>query len=162
MLKIRLRKAHAVIIAIMAGAGAVTRSVAADPPCDQYVISKDGTVSDQRTGLVWQQSLAPAMLWNDAKLFCSSAGQRKLPGCGWRLPSVNELQTIVDDSTSQPAIDSTVFAVDAAGDVLWTSTPVRGGDNAWTINFYSGIPEGKAVTGDSPATSLVRCVRSAQ
>jgi len=157
MLKIHLRKAHVLIVAILAGAGTVARSVAADAPCGQYSIWSDGTVHDNYTELVWQRSLAQnGMTWNDAMSFCGSAGQGTLPGCGWRLPSVNELQTIVDDSTSNPAIDSATFPNTGSGP-YWTSS-LDGPGQAWTVAFFYGELQPVATSG----AVAVRCVRSAQ
>jgi hypothetical protein len=153
---LKIRKAHALMVAILAGAGAVAHSVAADAPCGQYSFSDDHTtVSDIRTGLVWQRSPATnTMLWNDANIYCSSAAEGTLPGCSWRLPSAKELQTIVDDSTSEPAIDGVAFPGTGTS-AYWTSTPAGPGQ-AWAIAFFYGFPQSNGIM-DDPAA--VRCVR---
>ncbi|MGX9728526.1 MAG: Lcl C-terminal domain-containing protein [Candidatus Electronema sp. VV] len=75
----------------------------------------NGTVTDSRTGLVWQQipldadgnGAADALTWQEAL-----AAATKLSFAGqsdWRLPNRNELQSIVDYRYADPAIDSNVF-----------------------------------------------------
>ena len=74
----------------------------------------DGTVTDQATGLMWQQDdSGEGMVWEAALSHCE-----ELPLGGyddWRLPNAKELQSIVDysrcpDTTSSAAIDP-VFSV---------------------------------------------------
>ena len=75
------------------------------------IVHGDGTVTDERTGLVWQQSDRPRATWAEA--MASSA----LP---WRLPTVAELVSLVDYGRREPAIDSATFA--CAQERYWTAT----------------------------------------
>ncbi|TET38439.1 MAG: DUF1566 domain-containing protein [Planctomycetota bacterium] len=65
----------------------------------------DGTITDRATGLVWQKAdSGKAMNWKDALAY---AGKLKLAGRDdWRLPSVKELQSIVDYSKAPDATDA--------------------------------------------------------
>lgn len=73
-----------------------------------------GVVRDRRTGLAWERE--PAVIdvldWDADPIiqpaidYCASLS---LDGGGWRLPTVKELPTIVDEKTVQPVIDETVF-----------------------------------------------------
>ena len=65
----------------------------------------DGTVTDEATGLMWQQDDSGAgMDWEDALAYAEGL---TLAGHGdWRLPNVKELQSIVDYTHSPNAIDS--------------------------------------------------------
>jgi hypothetical protein len=85
-----------------------------------------------------------------------------LPGSGWRLPSVKELQTLVDDSVF-PAIptnlDQTIFQTSAQQ--YWTSTPFAGAaasaPEAWLVSFGSGASLHSYV--DAQSVYRFRCVR---
>ena len=78
--------------------------------------NSDGTITDRATGLMWSKAdSAKAMNWQDALAWVQQNNAGKLHGHDdWRLPSVKELQSIVDysrspDTTHSPAIDP-VFA----------------------------------------------------
>ena len=69
----------------------------------------NGTVTDQATGLMWQQGdSGSGMIWEDALDYCEDLTLAGLSD--WRLPDAKELQSIVDYSrspgtTSSAAID---------------------------------------------------------
>lgn len=53
----------------------------------------NGTITDEATGLMWQQESPPQLNWEDSIQFCS---EMTLGGyTDWRLPTIKELQTIV-------------------------------------------------------------------
>ncbi|MEX2964771.1 DUF1566 domain-containing protein [Microbulbifer sp. TYP-18] len=59
-------------------------------------------------------------------------------GNGWRLPSVDELATLVDRSRHDPAIDTEKFP-DTKNHWYWTSTPFARTDAAvWAVHFRYG------------------------
>src|SRR4051812_45398658 len=71
----------------------------ASAPAGRYTIT-GGVVHDSKTGLNWQQAAKQtAYTWANALTYCSG-NVAALPGTGWRLPTVKELQTIVDDSVA--------------------------------------------------------------
>lgn len=78
-------------------------------------------------------------------------------GDGWRLPTREELQSIVDASRHDPAIDPDKFP-DTESRSYWTSTTCAWNDNArWVVAFYTGH-----VYGAPPDYSAcVRAVRDA-
>jgi hypothetical protein len=141
--------------------GAVTnaywvRCVSGAPKCyaTRYQIQGGGLVLDAATGLTWQQRLdAGLYTWAAANTYCAGLG------AGWRMPSITELQSIVDDTKAAPAIDGTVFpntpgVQDSAGaNNFWTSSVV--GSYAWQVSFSAGN------TGTNTLTlmSRARCVR---
>lgn len=135
---------------------ALTTSADATVPAGRYTIS-GGMVTDTETELVWQQT-APAggYTWANAKTYCASVGAT-LGGTGWRLPTMKELQTIVDDSRTNPSIDPTAFpGTESLG--FWSSSPLAGlSSSAWLINFNSGNTINNAT--DPSDTFAVRCVR---
>lgn len=94
--------------------------VDAAPP-SRYVV-KNGTVHDELTKLTWQQapSGVPVMASGSAQV-CTSLS---LDGSGWRLPSLNELETLVDETVpdnTAHALDTTSFP-NEPGSVYWSSS----------------------------------------
>ena len=100
------------------------------------VVNGDGTVTDTETSLMWQQETAGLMPWEEALNYCESLN---LTGCDdWRLPNRNELQSIVDYSTYNPAIDITAFPDTMSSD-YWSSTTYSYDNvHAWRVYFYYG------------------------
>jgi hypothetical protein len=131
---------------------ALARSADANAPAGRYTTSS-GTVYDTKTKLTWQQAVAPGTYaWAGAKAYCAGLN---LGGTGWRLPTIKELQTIVDDSQTNPSIDTTAFPSTPA-DWFWSSSPLAGSSSvAWGVSFNDGV----TANGDVSDTSLVRCVR---
>jgi Protein of unknown function (DUF1566) len=126
-------------------------SVAAAPK-GHFVIDND-TVNDTATKLTWQRT-APDKSFSgaDAEAYCSGL---KLDGSGWRLPTIKELHTLVDETRTTPAIDVDAFP-DTASSFFWTSSRLaKFPQYTWSVNFADG--------GDAwfPAENPqhVRCVR---
>jgi hypothetical protein len=121
-------------------------------PAERYTISGGGTVYDTQTKLTWQQVVpTPLYAWPDAKAYCSALS---LEGTGWRLPSVGEFQTIVNDSTN-PAVDGAAFPM-TPSEYFWSSSPVADDPSrAWTCYFANGSTYKFATT----KPRYVRCVR---
>jgi hypothetical protein len=134
------------------------RCVSGAPKCHptRYQVQAGGLVLDRTTGLTWQQTIdAGSYSWATAKVYCAGLG------AGWRLPSLTELQTIVDETKVSPSIDGTAFPSTPPG-VFWTSSADAGnpGDptglpDAWYVDFNSGNAD---VVSDLFVLS-VRCVR---
>lgn len=123
-----------------------------------YIPNGDGTVTDTRTRLVWQQDDdaegAGAMSWKSALAYCenlSLAGKDD-----WRLPNRIEIDSIVDNTRSNPAIDPAFSALSMK---YWTSTTYAPSpSSAWFSAFNYGSTD---YHGNSKTDLLyVRCVRS--
>ena len=138
---------------VLGAIGTRAHRAGADAPSGRYTLPGDGTVVDTKTQLTWQRVVPGSTFnWTDAMTYCQNPG---LPGTGWRLPSVKELQTIVDVTLSNPAIDGTAFPGTPV-DTFWTSSPVAGGaSQVWAVNFADGTQFGPAVS----TATRVRCVR---
>jgi hypothetical protein len=123
----------------------------ADAPTGRYDV-ETGVVIDTETGLNWQQTLSPSKwAWNDANAYCASV---TLGAGGWRLPSENELQTLIDESRVSSAIDPASFP-DTPSDFFWTSSVVPSFSNfAWSISFQNGV----TTLLDTTEPQWVRCV----
>jgi hypothetical protein len=127
-----------------------THRAAADAPDGRYQIA-GGEVLDTQTKLVWQREASPkTMTWADAQATCTGP---------WRLPSVNELQTLVDETQLAPAIDTKAFPDFLAGSShdCWTSSPVAGLSSPawWYVEFDTGTNQ----YGNAEGLARVRCVR---
>jgi hypothetical protein len=104
-----------------------------------------GGYQDQVTGLTWQQpDDGNLYTWANAQTHCAKP---------WRLPTVEELYTLVDvRQPVAPLIDS---AFTNANSYYWSSTPsASGSSNAWNVSFGNGTAGYGAVSG----TYRVRCV----
>ncbi len=156
-MSVRQQCVHVLIILAMAF------PAQAAAPAGRFVVSDDSlTVTDAKTGLVWQRNVPSGkLIWADARAWCRS-NSSNLAGTGWRLPSVEELATIVDTALHfwvngySPGIDATAFP-DTPYFFFWSSTPsLFPSSSAWTIAFYGG-----ASAHGRPQTDLyyVRCVR---
>jgi hypothetical protein len=120
-------------------------------PPTRYQFEGDTLVRDGATGLTWQRAVAPTTQeWMAAMKYCPTLGT------GWRLPSLTELQTIVDETQESPSIDRVAFPDTPANEYFWTSSPKAGDpDLAWYVIFYHGHADTQPVTNKY----FVRCVR---
>ena len=81
-------------------------------------------------------------------------------GEGWRLPTVDELQTILDRSRHCPAADTERFP-DTQSEPYWSSTPFSWDSDArWVVNFHNGYVLG--YRGDGYFRACVRACRAAK
>ena len=121
----------------------------------RFTKSEDGkTVTDSVTGLVWSQNtVASDVTFEDAVKAVKALGE------GWRLPTVDELQTIVDRTKYSPAIDTEAFP-DTESNWYWTSTPSawRPESARWVVYFNLG----NVSSGGFYDNACVRAVRGGQ
>jgi hypothetical protein len=131
------------------------------PNQEIYSNNGDGTVTDVVTGLVWQQALpSGTYTWGStstagtAENYCSTLS---LAGFSdWRLPSLIELMSLMDEGAVAPAINTTSFPGTPSNSPFWTSTPdAASSGSAWSVSSFDGSMRGAA---ESSAYS-VRCVR---
>jgi hypothetical protein len=102
----------------------------------QYQIS-GGTVLDPATNLTWQRGLdGTVRTWEQARDYCSGLA---LAGGGWRLPTMSELQSLIDETVKEPAIDRAAFP-NTPSEGFWASTPLAGmPPYYWFVSFDRGI-----------------------
>lgn len=121
---------------------------------NDYTISAV-TVIDKTTKLEWQRMDDNVTRnWDDAWRYCANLN---LDGHNdWRLPSVTELQSIVDyGSANAPDIDPVAFTnTDAT--FYWTATNSASiSSSAWLVSFQTG----STGEGGKFINAGVRCVR---
>ena len=100
--------------------------------------NSNGTVTDSKTGLVWQQGEPGAKVWGDALTYCEGLS---LGGAtDWRLPNIEELESLTDDARYNPAIDTTYFPNAIASNYWSSTTDAFNPDGAWGVAFgYGGV-----------------------
>ena len=100
---------------------------------------RDETVLDRLTGLVWRRaaSLAPAgVTWQEALAMVTrlNAGN----DAGWRLPNINELESLADCAAANPAL-APDHPFTEVRDVVWSSTTsLYEPDWAWALYLDKG------------------------
>jgi hypothetical protein len=97
----------------------------------------NGTVTDTDTGLMWQKATAPGTYtWEQALQYCESLN---LAGyTDWRLPSKNELYTIVDNSRAYPSINLTYFPDTQSNQYITSTTATDYNYDFWGVDFSRG------------------------
>ena len=120
------------------------------PPA-HYTADVD-TVLDNSTGLVWERVVDPGN-FNHAQAM-SRCASLPTAGGGWRSPSINELESLVDITEQSPAIHSLTFPQTPAT-LFWSrNVQVQDMSQGWTVNFDNGSVA-RALTTALPT----RCVR---
>jgi len=124
--------------------------------CDtpRFTALGDGTVGDNNgSGLEWQQGFSPGTQSQAASItYCTTLA---LDGGGWRLPTIDELRSIVDSSRGAPTIDTSFFP-GTPSTPLWSSSPVAGSpSNGWLVDFNFG----NAFYSGASIMDRARCVR---
>jgi len=109
--------------------------------CPRFEIVMDGAgVLDKETGLVWQKDLnITTYNWHYAFQACAllSLGGRK----GWRLPMVEELQSLVDPPHANPALPVGHPFTNVQYEYYWSATS-RSESSAWFVDMGTGYEWG--------------------
>jgi len=152
-----------------------TATVSTTPTSDFEILGDGSSVLHEPTGLVWSRCSmgktwtgsacsgdATDLNWQDAlqEVADINASGGFADSDEWRMPSVNELETIVERCKINPAINDEIF--DSQGGYFWTSTPSVASSNklrAWQIQFSSGQVSSVGRESDDFYSNLVRVVR---
>jgi hypothetical protein len=136
-------------------------------PVVRFTDNGDGTITDNKSGLMWvknphtdlPEKFKERFNSRDAIQACKDldfAGKKD-----WRLPTVEELRELVDYTRAagdDPAIDTTFFP-DTKTSWYWTVTPVAwDADYAWFVGFCGG----SVSTSSKGGSYYVRPVRLSQ
>ena len=135
-------------------------------PDTDYTNNGDGTITYKPTNLIWKQctegQIGPSCSgttntynWDKAiSLSDSFAGKSD-----WRLPTEDELISLVDFTKSNPAINATIFPGTPLSYYYWSSSPNNNNsDHAWNVSFGTG----DASSGNRSGGYSVRLVRGGQ
>ena len=136
----------------LAAQQACNNNIVETAPASRFIISDDGTVSDGQTGLMWAQcaqglsgaectGTATMHTWSQA-LTLTQATSDTLNRTDWRLPNIKELQSLVERSCNNPAINETVFPntiPTSDSTFFWSASPDSDtADFAWVVGFSDG------------------------
>lgn len=134
-----------------------------------FTDNSDGTVTDNVTGLLWQQvPTDESFTWDEAAAYVSDLS---LGGYDdWRMPTAKELYSIANFSTGWPYLDTSYFTL-ASGEITkdeqyWTANKYVGvtvegqGDAAFGVNAVTGHIKAYAASSGGPiGGNFVRAVR---
>ncbi|WP_175517818.1 DUF1566 domain-containing protein [Thiothrix caldifontis] len=123
------------------------QNIPSSTPVQRFNDQGNGTLIDVSTGLMWKKCLegqtgercvgrAVRMEWDKAVSLAQLSNSDKFAGySGWRLPTLDELGTLVDKRCIEPAVNNDLFPnMLAVG--LWSvnqSDPL-----AWSMDFGKG------------------------
>lgn len=121
-------------------------------PASRFNIAAD-SAQDNATDLTWQRGWVAAQTWLDALASCEALVLDN--ASDWRMPTLKELLTIVDERAIDPSIDISAFP-DTPAEWFWASSPgLCSTDYGWTVSFTDGYCTPAATT----QQYLTRCVR---
>ena len=100
----------------------------------------DDLVLDKQTGIIWARDAhlaAKPLTWQDAINHCQSLQLCNLEG--WRLPTKDELSSLIDSSQSAPALPKGHPFVNMSY-TYWTGTTYEDfSDDAYYVHFGQGV-----------------------
>jgi len=105
---------------------------------ERFTDKGGGTVKDNKAGLVWAQdaSLITKRSWQDAIDACKKLNKG---GHEWRLPTIDELCTLIDRSQHDPALPQGHPFVNVQSNNYWSASGyVPDPHRAWIADMYNG------------------------
>jgi len=148
-----------VFISSAAAAQTCNKSIAFTTPDVRFTVRNDGTATHKPTGLIWMRC-SLGQTWDgktctgEAAVFSwggalQAASRLSFAGhTDWRLPSKNELTSIVEEACTAPAINEKVFPATPPL-FFWSSSPYAGlAHGAWSVDFGFGPVNASVKTGN--------------
>jgi hypothetical protein len=150
---------------------ACNSNIPASTPNSQLTDNGDGTVTDNKTGLMWKQCLEgisgsncttgtmTIFTWQQALQRPGTVNTSGFAGyTDWRMPDIRELRSMIEKQCYNPAFNTTRFP-NTPGLLVWSGSPVAGSsDGAWFVNFILGVSH----AGKRSDFGAVRLVRGGQ
>ncbi len=128
--------------------------------CPRFQLVLDGAaVLDKETGLVWEQSPSKiSNTWVNAMYICRNkvVGNRK----GWRPPTVEELESLVDPTRSNPALSAGHPFTNVLTTSYYWSATTNAADTTYAWAVY--LIDGGVNTGIKTTGLPMWCVRGGQ
>lgn len=133
-----------------------TASIPATTPTTQFSDHGDGTVTDNKTGLMWKKcaegqdplecsGVSSIFTWptalQRAQTVNGGMAGSNLGYTDWRVPNIKELASIVEEQCHAPSINLTVFpdAYEEGGSEFCSASPSANVSyHAWYVEFYNG------------------------
>lgn len=121
-------------------------------------VARNGEVYDRQTNLTWQRC-SVGQRWIESGSCTGSAAKFKfddaqaLPTGAWRVPTVEELTSIVAEHCREPAVDDEIFP-GTPSEYYWTS--VFTSPMAWFVAFRNGSANFTYYSDSAYAVRLVR------
>ena len=115
-------------------------------PSQRFTDDGNGTLTDNMTGLAWTKDANPAgklLNWRSAFDFIADLNRRNYLGHDdWRLPNINELQSMVDRQLINSAewLNSQGFT-NVQTSFYWSSTTYTYTQYQLAVNMYSGVQD---------------------
>ncbi|QOY54155.1 DUF1566 domain-containing protein [Candidatus Sulfurimonas marisnigri] len=121
----------------------------------KHTLTRDDSsniITDSTTGMMWKDDYKVKKTWNEAKGYCQDL---KMGGYDdWRLPAINELESIADYRQYKPAIKAGFDNI--TSHIYWSSsTDISNSNDAWFLLFENG----RSYTLDKTNIYNVKCVR---
>ena len=122
-----------------------------------YADNGDGTVTDPTTGLIWMRC-AMGQVWDGTTCTGTAStytfdqanaltGTTTFAGhSDWRLPSIDELKTLIDQSIDHPTIDQQAFPATPSVHFETSTSVDEWGGCAWVVDFSNGLVSGPPST----------------
>lgn len=124
-----------------------TSNVTQTTPDSEFVDHDDGTLSHAKTGLMWAQCSegtsgsscsGNGTLYNWRSALLKAESSSRSGYTDWRLPSIKELLTLVENSCLSPAINGSIFPGTKNSNYWSSSTYSSNQTNVWVLNFAEG------------------------
>ena len=126
-----------------------------------FTNNNNGTITDNITGLMWQQVDGGEMTFESATTYCNSLTLGGLSG--WRLPTPIEAYSILNHQNSNPAINTNFFTLTTA-EYWWTSVFENNSTTkVWCTNAGGGIgnhPKTETISAGGTKKFHARAVRN--